>query len=192
MMNRKVNEGLCRGRMTQRRNPLWGAYGTYPEQRNGCGHARREGAVCPLTRAEERSRGNGNGCGCSGNSNGHERDRDCGKVYGRDYGYGYQEAHSDCQCHGHHHDHNHGGCECNKLLQQIRAVDFALYEVVLYLDVYPTSCEALETYHKLMARRKALYSDYQATCGPITAMGNESRTAWDWIEKPFPWEASAN
>ena len=86
----------------------------------------------------------------------------------------------------------HANNDCQKLMQQIRTVDFALYEVVLYLDVYPDSCEALNTYHKLVARQKALHEQYQASCGPITASGNMSTTAWNWTDGPFPWEASAN
>ncbi len=194
MMNRRMNESVCRGRMTRRQDPLWGAYGTYPQRntprcgedrRQGCVSPRedavcrredtvfpREGAACRLQREEQRSRGNGCGCGCHHHDHNHHHDHD----------------------HDHDHDHAHDrdNCGCNKLLRQIRAVDFALYEVVLYLDVYPTSCEALDTYHKLVARRKALCQEYQAACGPLTSTGNESRTSWDWIEKPFPWEASAN
>ncbi len=77
---------------------------------------------------------------------------------------------------------------CHKLLDQIRAIDFALYEVILYLDVYPHSCDALETYHKLKEQRDALHREYQSACGPLTAFCNESTTSWDWIDKPFPWE----
>ncbi len=77
-------------------------------------------------------------------------------------------------------------------MDQIRAVDFALYEVVLYLDVYPDSCEALATYHKLKEQRMELHRAYEATVGPITAFGNESTTSWDWMKKPFPWEYDAD
>ncbi len=70
-------------------------------------------------------------------------------------------------------------------------MDFALYEVVLYLDAYPHSCEALETYHKLKADREALHRAYEANIGPLTAFGNESTTSWDWMKKPFPWEYNA-
>ncbi len=80
---------------------------------------------------------------------------------------------------------------CRKLMDQIRAVDFALYETVLYLDVYPHSCEALETYHKLKAQREELHRAYESTVGPLTAFGNESITSWDWMRKPFPWEYDA-
>jgi len=89
-------------------------------------------------------------------------------------------------------DHGQDRSACRKLLEQIRAVDFALYETVLYLDVYPHSCDALETYHKLKAQQTELHKEYEALCGPLTAFGNESRTSWDWMNKPFPWEYDAD
>ena len=89
--------------------------------------------------------------------------------------------------------HAHGSCDGqrNKLMEKIQAVDFALYEIVLYLDVYPHSCDALETYHKLKAQREALHAEYEQTYGPLTPFGNQSHTAWDWFDGPFPWEYDA-
>ena len=81
--------------------------------------------------------------------------------------------------------------DCRRLMEQIRAVDFALYETVLYLDVYPHSCDALETYRKLSAQSEALRNRYEASCGPLTAFTNESGMSWDWIGSPFPWEYGA-
>ena len=95
-----------------------------------------------------------------------------------------------CGC-GHGQGNGGASASCRKLLEQIRAVDFALYEVVLYLDVYPHSCDALETYHKLKAQREALRKEYESICGPLTAFGNESGASWDWIASPFPWEYGA-
>ncbi len=77
-------------------------------------------------------------------------------------------------------------------MEQIRAVDFALYETILYLDVYPNSCEALTTYHKLRAQSEELHRAFESTVGPLTAFGNESTTSWDWMRKPFPWEYDAD
>ncbi len=76
-------------------------------------------------------------------------------------------------------------------MERIRAVDFALYETVLYLDVYPDSCHALDTYHKLRAEREALHGQFEAQFGPLTAFGNESTTSWDWMSRPAPWEYGA-
>ena len=117
-------------------------------------------------------------------------------------------SNSDCGCgKGEHMENscpicngNHNGnhtCDgndatCKRLMSQIRAVDFALYETVLYLDVYPNSCDALETYHKLKAQSKALHKEYEAVCAPLTAFGNESTASWDWMSNPFPWEYDAD
>lgn len=82
--------------------------------------------------------------------------------------------------------------DCSKLLKQLRTVDFALYEVILYLDAYPDHCDALELYHKLLHRRHELIAAYEAACGPMTAFGNISQTSWDWVKTPAPWEYSQN
>ena len=94
-------------------------------------------------------------------------------------------------------ERNGCGCEgsvvrsdCKKLMEQIRAVDFALYETVLYLDVYPRSCDAMETYRKLRSRSEALHAEYEAVCGPLTAFGCKG-DGWDWMSPPFPWEYDA-
>jgi spore coat protein JB len=131
--------------------------------KNTCGQSRGTGgASCPWNARAEQTR----------TASEATRENGCGRGCG-------------CGCN----DHN---TDCERLLAQIRAVDFALVEVVLYLDVYPDSCEALETYHKLIARRCALNEEYETACGPLTAMGNKSHTSWDWIDKPAPWEYNAN
>ena len=216
MMNHNNNHGNCRGRMGMRFEPGWSGCGN-AVQRRGC-RSPRTGEACPLfqTMQEHNNRGvygcgrereernNGGVCGCgrereeSNNGGvcgcGREREeRNNGGVWG--CGREREERNNGgvCGCGREREERNNGACgDCHKLLQQIRAVDFALYEVVLYLDVYPTSCEALETYHKLVARYKDLCEQYERECGPLTMAGNLSHTAWDWINKPFPWENSAN
>ena len=178
--NRGTTCGLCGGGRIGRRqdnsrsvqDPMWGAYGTRPapvrQGQSPCvGNGRvtqHQGESCPWGQTEQRSQRMSNGCGCGCQNH----------AEGQSNGNGAHQA------------------DCQKLLQQIRTVDFALYEVILYLDVYPNDCEALHTYHQLVARHKTLCQQYEQTCGPITATGNESHTTWDWIKKPFPWENDAN
>ena len=121
------------------------------------------------------------GCRCASPSRGCDHDSPHSGC-----GCGHGDPHSGC---GH---QQPAGCGCNRnLMDRIRAVDFALYEVVLYLDVYPHSCDALETYHKLKSQREALRREYESAYGPLTAFSNESGASWDWIDKPFPWEYEA-
>ncbi len=94
------------------------------------------------------------------------------------------------------------GCGCascgaqnndySKLMKQIKTVDFALYEVILYLDAYPDHCDAMDLYHKLLKRRHELIAAHETAYGPLTAFGNTSQTSWDWVKTPAPWEYSQN
>ncbi len=167
----------------------------------------------PLGRASlpwETERG-GTGCGCD------RRGNDIGRSEGfqdrRDFGNHAHEEGNVCGCSRRGTDHTHlptaaesrdpripsveEGCgcgcgradgDCAKMKKQIQTVDFALYEVILYLDAYPDSGEALNTYHLLLARRQKLVAAYEQTCGPLTAWGNVSTNSWDWVKGPAPWE----
>ena len=128
--------------------------------------------------------GCGRGCGCEG----HAARRP--PVTGSNTAPRREELGCGCGCG--HSGKNPSGDACKRLMEQIRAVDFALYETVLYLDVYPHSSEALETYHKLRAQSEALRRKYEETCGPLTAFSNRSDTSWDWMDQPFPWEYDAD
>lgn len=86
---------------------------------------------------------------------------------------------------------NGGSRNCRALLSKLRAVDFALNETVLYLDMYPDCREGKAFYHKLVAERKELVSVYESQCGPLTMYGNGDGD-WDWAKGPWPWEADAN
>ena len=81
---------------------------------------------------------------------------------------------------------------CKNQLALLRALDFAIQETVLYLDAYPNHQQALAYYHELIAQRKEVADRYESACGPLTVMGNKSRTAWDWVSGPWPWEVDAN
>ena len=81
-----------------------------------------------------------------------------------------------------------GGTNGASLLRKIQEIDFSLYETVLYLDVYPACREALAYYHTLLSQRAALVAQYEREMGPLTAFQNQSKTSWDWIKSPWPWQ----
>ena len=86
---------------------------------------------------------------------------------------------------------NLGGCQNANgasLLRKIQEIDFSIYETVLYLDAYPDCREALAYYHTLLSTRRALAAQYEREVGPLTAFSNESKTSWDWIRSPWPWQ----
>ena len=149
------------------------------ESRTGCGCGANRNAIA----------GSRTGCGCGANRNAIAESRTgCGCGGNRN---AVAESRTGCGC-GNRDDNRQEPCACAGLLAKIRAVDFALYELVLYLEHSPDRHDALDMYHKLLCRKKELTAEYESTCGPLTAFGNESHTSWDWVDKPFPWEYSAN
>ena len=80
----------------------------------------------------------------------------------------------------------------SKLLKEIQAEDFALYETVLYLDAHPTCKNALEYYAMHQNAAKALRDEYEALYGPLTIYGNASCSCWHWADAPWPWEKEGN
>ena len=73
-------------------------------------------------------------------------------------------------------------------MRRLQVLDFALQELVLYLDMYPECRRALEKYHALKREREQLVNMLQESGIPITAMGNASKDKWAWIDSPWPWE----
>ena len=109
---------------------------------------------------------------------------DKSKYYQRSEFSGNNGVSCNCGCSSH--------SDCNSLLKKIRVVDFSLQETVLYLDAYPHCADALNYYHELKNLREKLVAEYNAKCAPLTNCANESKTEWNWIRSPWPWEADAN
>lgn len=85
------------------------------------------------------------------------------------------------------------GGDCAVLSQKLKAIDFSLIDTVLYLDAYPESKKALAYYHRLKDERKMIVEALSQSCNaPVTNFDNASEDTWYWVEKPWPWESSAN
>ena len=81
---------------------------------------------------------------------------------------------------------------CQRLKRKLQTIDFAIIETALYLDAYPNCRHALDHYHKLIAERESIADMIDEKCGPICIGDNKSRTEWNWVDGPWPWEADAN
>lgn len=75
------------------------------------------------------------------------------------------------------------------LMKDIMRTDFALKEVILFLDTHPRCPKALAYYKEMKKKNKALTKEYEKQFGPITAKCNESEVSWDWVSEPWPWQA---
>lgn len=155
----------------------------------GVGPVSRFGACCLNGYGMPRT---GLGSCCAGrNSNSYDdndrsaSERSCG--CGRDNDNGRSARERSCGC-----GREQEGCNGESLLDTIQALDFALFEVTLYLDAYCDDCQALELYHRLLEQRRVAAEKYEAEIGPLTFRGNRSCTQWDWVNEPYPWDIRAN
>ena len=69
-------------------------------------------------------------------------------------------------------------------LLRLSAVQFAAWELHMYLDTHPDDSQALLRYRERAAEYQKLLADYENEFGPLVmpATGNE------WLEGPWPWE----
>ncbi len=79
----------------------------------------------------------------------------------------------------------------NQLLSLLQAIDFAIYDTVLYLDAYPENKKALEYYNSLIQDKNAVKAELQAKYGPLTVYENTGNE-WKWTDNPWPWQLEAN
>ncbi len=80
--------------------------------------------------------------------------------------------------------------EKDTLKRKIWELDFALHELVLFLDTHPTNAKALSLmgeYRKLRKETVALYESKFGAYAP-TAAKTPLDDEWKWIKGPWPWE----
>ena len=86
-----------------------------------------------------------------------------------------------------------GDSDCKALMRKLQAVEFSMYDVMLYLDIYPECSEALTLYGKLRDERESLRATLAGKCHrPVTACESDLEQGWSWINSPWPWDTAAN
>lgn len=88
--------------------------------------------------------------------------------------------------------HCNNGCDNQSrasLLHEIMSLNFAINDLVLYLDTHPTDSRAINMHSEYSEKVIELTQKYQKLYGPLTV--NFSSETWDWIDQPWPWERSA-
>ena len=78
--------------------------------------------------------------------------------------------------------------EREMLGNRIRALDFAIWELHIFLDTHPTNKDALKRYSELKNKRNLLVEDYESRFGEWEKPVNPEHI-WEWIDAPWPWEA---
>ena len=75
------------------------------------------------------------------------------------------------------------------LLHEIMSLNFAVNDLVLYLDTHPTDSREINLHNEYSEKVIELTERYQRMYGPLTV--NFSSETWDWIDEPWPWERGA-
>ena len=78
-----------------------------------------------------------------------------------------------------------------KMLRQISACAFAVWELHMFLDTHPDNCDAAKKLAEAEAKRRKLTEAYEAEYGPVNET-SRSANRWAWISDPWPWEQEAN
>lgn len=71
------------------------------------------------------------------------------------------------------------------LLRKLSTVQFALWELHLYLNTHPTDLEALALHEKYEVRCAALKQEYEEKYGPLSPSTGEGIS---WLQNPWPWD----
>ena len=73
-----------------------------------------------------------------------------------------------------------------EMINNIKALDFAIIELGLYLDTHPEDQRALCMHRDYCKQVKDLKDKYQKMYGPLTIFYPCNK--WRWLEQPWPWE----
>ena len=81
--------------------------------------------------------------------------------------------------------------EKDALRRRIYAVEFASWELHLFLDTHPNNNEAAEKLEEYRRRAGKLRKEFEEKYGPIGET-TQNTSRWAWISDPWPWEKEAN
>ncbi len=71
------------------------------------------------------------------------------------------------------------------LLKKLSALQFASWELHLYLDTHPHDKDAIEMQKKYTAKSKELRKIFEAKYGPLDYKSGSGEM---WIKNPWPWD----
>lgn len=73
-------------------------------------------------------------------------------------------------------------------LNQLRALDFVILELGLYLDTHPDDGEAFTLFQNYVELEKAARESYIEMHGPLTQNDAAMDANYTWVNGPWPWQ----
>ncbi|HBV68927.1 MAG TPA: spore coat protein CotJB [Clostridiales bacterium] len=74
------------------------------------------------------------------------------------------------------------------MLLDIQKLEFALYDLALYLDTHPNDPIALYKHQVLADQHMQVQRAYESKYGIMSVMSRETGDTWRYINAPWPWE----
>ncbi len=76
------------------------------------------------------------------------------------------------------------------LAKMIYKVDFAIHELVLFLDTHPRNAKAMELLEQYRELRCEKIEEYERNFGTfvVTPADVKPSEYWGWLKSPWPWE----
>lgn len=80
--------------------------------------------------------------------------------------------------------------EKSMMRKKIHELDFAIHELVLYLDTHKNSKRALDLLEEFRELREEAIEAYEEKYGKyiLTPADAGNGNTWNWINSPWPWE----
>ena len=78
--------------------------------------------------------------------------------------------------------------ERENMLKELMALDFSIIDIHLYLNTHPSDQRAIMIYNNLVQRANMLMQRYEQMFGPLLSNTFISKTPWQWIDNPWPWD----
>lgn len=72
-----------------------------------------------------------------------------------------------------------------KALIRLSSIQFAMWEMRMYLDTHLENTEAQKLYEKYKAQFEKEKADFEEKFGPITLSSTNSD---EWLKDPWPWD----
>lgn len=77
--------------------------------------------------------------------------------------------------------------ECKRKIYEL---DFAIHELVLFLDSHPRNRRAMELMREYRAAREKAIAAYEEKFGKyiVTPSDVPLTEKWEWLDSPWPWD----
>ena len=73
--------------------------------------------------------------------------------------------------------------------RRISSMQFACWELHLFLDTHPCNMDALEYFEEFKKQRVQALREYAKYYGPLTLdTAHTPADYWCWINEPWPWQ----